>query len=188
MANRKMRVPTAEEYKDIITTILEGTETTRPNPRVAFILQLQATLCLRVGDILTMTPNSIIRDGERYRLDITEEKTGKERHFTVDTDTALKIKQYATDNNIKSNEKLFPVTERAVQKHLTKVCDLLAIQDINTHSFRKFGATNIYNNNGKNIVMVQQILQHSSPTVTQRYIGVQPEEVEQALKNNNQFI
>lgn len=55
---------------------------------------------------------------------------------------------------------------------------------ISTHSFRKFYATEIYNDNGYNIVLVQQLLQHSSAAVTQRYIGIQQQELEKAIEGH----
>ena len=39
-------------------------------------------------------------------------------------------------------------------------------------------ASSIYNNNGKDIALVQRLLQHSSPATTQRYIGIEPERIE----------
>ena len=79
---------------------------------------------------------------------------------------------------------MFPLTERAVQKQLRLVCDYLDIPGVSTHSFRKFYATEIYRNSGYNIALVQQLLQHSSTAVTQRYIGIQPKEIEAAIENH----
>ena len=55
---------------------------------------------------------------------------------------------------------------------------------IGTHSFRKYYATEIYKASHYNIALVQQLLQHSSTTVTQRYVGIQPQEVERAIENH----
>lgn len=79
---------------------------------------------------------------------------------------------------------MFPLTERAIQKQLKLVCDYLDISGVSTHSFRKFYATEIYKANGYNIALVQQLLQHSSTAVTQRYIGIQPKEIEAAIENH----
>lgn len=97
-------------------------------------------------------------------------------------------KQYCIDNEIKSNEQIFDITERAVQKHLKLVCDYLGYEGIGTHSFRKFFATNIYQNNDYNIILVQELLQHSSPSITQRYIGISSKDLEQALQENINLI
>ena len=76
---------------------------------------------------------------------------------------------------------MFPITVRAVQKHLKAVCDLLGYDEVSTHSFRKWYATDIYERNNHDIVLVQQLLQHSSPTVTRRYIGISDERIETAI-------
>ena len=94
------------------------------------------------------------------------------------------IRCYCIDHSIPNDAVIFPVTERAVQKQLKLVCDYLGLKGIGTHSFRKYYATEIYRNNGYNIALVQQLLQHSSAAVTQRYIGMQPREVEQAIENH----
>ena len=94
------------------------------------------------------------------------------------------IRLYAVDNGINEKELLFPVQERAVQKYLKKVVDYLGYQNIGTHSFRKFFATEIYKDNGYNIALVQQLLQHSSIAITQRYIGISSQMQEEALQNH----
>ena len=85
---------------------------------------------------------------------------------------------------LKRNEIIFPITERAVQKQLKIVTDWLELDSISTHSFRKFFATQVYQNNDYNIILVQQLLQHSSPAVTQRYIGVSSKDIETALSKH----
>ena len=113
-----------------------------------------------------------MKDGDRCRLAIVEQKTGKQRVFTVPLVIVQYIENYALRNGIKPNERLFPITEREVQKKLQTVCDYLGYEGIGTHSFRKWYATEIYQNNGHDIALVQTLLQHSSAAITQRYIGI----------------
>ena len=75
-------------------------------------------------------------------------------------------------------------TERAVQKQLALVCDYLGYEGIGTHSFRKWYATEIYKANGYDIALVQRLLQHSSAAVTQCYIGIEPQRIEEAILNH----
>lgn len=42
----------------------------------------------------------------------------------------------------------------------------------------------IYENNNYNIELVRVLLQHSSVSITQRYIGLQRKEIENALQNH----
>ena len=184
-----------EQYKEIIQTMLTGSGLFRANRKIATALVLEANLGLRISDIVKLRLCDIVKDGERYRLDIVEQKTGKERTFTVPQSIYSYIQQYCIDNEIKSKELLFPrsnkakskaITTTAVQKHLREVCDYLGMGDMNisTHSFRKFYATRIYENNDYNIVLVQRLLQHSTPAITQRYIGLGSKDLEKAIENS----
>jgi integrase len=182
--NKKTLTLTVEQYHDIIDTMKTGFSGCRPNKDMATALVVEANMGLRISDILKLKLSNIVKDGDRYRLNIKEQKTKKERFFTVLTETYQNLKIYCLENNIKNDEEIFKFTERGVQKKLKKVCDYLEYEGISTHSFRKFFATQIYINNDYNVILVQQLLQHSTPAVTQKYIGIQPHQIENALKNH----
>ena len=184
MANKTTIALTKEMYQKIITAMRTGGSGFRPNDRIATALVLEANLGLRIEDILKLRFCDIIRDGARYRLDIIEQKTKKKRTFTVPLPIYQFIQLYCLENEIDKDEIMFPLTERAVQKHLQKVVDYLGYGDnIGTHSFRKYFATEIYKNNNYDIVLVKTLLQHSSVATTQKYIGIE-ETVENALENH----
>ena len=186
--NKKTTALTTEQYKEIIQTMKEGFSGCRPNERIATALVLEGNLGLRISDILKLRPADIVRDGDRYRLEITEQKTGKRRVFTVPLVIQQYIENYCLRNGIKRNGLIFPITERAVQKQLAIVCDYLGYSGISTHSFRKWYATEIYKNSGYDIALVQRLLQHSSAAVTQRYIGIEPQRIETAIQNHTQLL
>lgn len=182
--NKKTVALTTEQYKEIIQTMKRGFSGCRPNERIATALMLEANLGIRISDILKLRLADIVRDGDRYRLSITEQKTGKARVFTVPFALYQFIRCYCLDNGIAATDIIFPITERTVQKQLRIVCDYLGILGVSTHSFRKYYATEIYRNNGYNIALVQHLLQHSSAAVTQRYIGIQQKEIEEAIERH----
>ena len=186
--NKKTKTLTTEQYTEIIQTMKTGFCGCRPNERIATALVLEGNLGLRISDIVKLRPCDIVMDGGRYRLEITEQKTGKRRQFTVPLVIAQYIENYCLRNGIQRNELIFPITERAVQKQLKIVCDYLGYEGISTHSFRKWYATEIYKNNGYDITLVQRLLQHSSAAVTQRYIGIEPQKIEQAIANHAQLL
>lgn len=183
-----MQSLTTDQYQTIIRTIREGRHGLRANPRIAAALTVEANLGIRIGDVLKLRLSDIIIDGGRYRLNIREEKTGKRRTFTVPAPVYEFLKTYSANHSIAPDETLFPITVRAVQKHLKSVCDLLGYSNISTHSFRKWYATDIYNNSGHDIVLVQTLLQHSSPTITRRYIGISEEKIESAIAQHVNII
>lgn len=188
MANKTTVSLTQQQYEDIIQTMKKGGLGFRSNDRIATALVIEANLGLRIEDILRLRLCDIISDGDRYRLDLTEQKTKKKRIFTVPFPIYQYIRLYAVDHGISEKELLFPIQERTVQKYLKKVVDYLGYQNIGTHSFRKFFATEIYKDNGYNIALVQQLLQHSSIAITQRYIGISSQMQEKALQNHIKLI
>ena len=188
MANKKTHALTQEQYKEIIQTMREGFSGCRSNDRIATALVLEANLGIRIIDIVNLHLYDIVKDGNRYRLDIVEKKTGKTRTFTVPLDIYSYIQAYCINHEIKPNERIFAITERAIQKQLKIICDYLGYENISTHSFRKFFATEIYLDNNYNLILVQQLLQHSSPAITQRYIGINSKTLEDALEKHVQLM
>ena len=105
---------TTEQYREIITTMKEGGAGFRPNERVATALVLEGNLGLRISDIVRLRLVDIVSDGGRYRLSITEQKTGKQRVFTVPLVIYQYIENFCLRNGIGRNERMFPLTTRAV--------------------------------------------------------------------------
>ena len=159
--NKKTKALTTEQYKEIIQTMKEGFCGCRPNERIATALVLEGNLGLRISDIVKLRPCDIVRDGDRYRLEIVEQKTGKRRVFTVPLVIAQYVENYCLRNGIAREDLIFPITERAVQKQLAIVCDY---------------------------ALVQRLLQHSSAAVTQRYIGIEPQRIEAAIQGHAQLL
>ena len=73
-------------------------------------------------------------------------------------------------------------------EHETLQDELDRRDGIGTHSFRKWYATEIYKNNGYDITLVQRLLQHSSAAITQRYIGIEPQRIEEAIEGHAQLL
>ena len=190
--NKRTITLTDQQYIDIITAIRDGfyhdNREYKPNDRIATALTLEANLGMRISDILNLHFCDIIKDGDRYRLNITEIKTGKERTFTVPEEIREYIDQYRTSHHMSEQQRLFALSERQIQKHLKAACEYLGLSGISTHSFRKYFATQIYINNGYNIELVRQLLQHSSTSVTQKYIGIQQKQIENALQNHIKLV
>lgn len=183
--NKRTVALTEQQYIDIITAVKSGFchagREYKSNERIATALTLEANLGMRISDILHLHYCDIIKDGDRYRLNISEIKTGKERVFTVPEEIRSFINDYRIRNHMSEQQRLFDLSERQIQKHLQAVCEYLGLDGISTHSFRKYFATQIYINNGYDIELVRQLLQHSSAAVTQKYIGIQSKQIENAL-------
>ena len=184
----KRTVPcTDEEYTKCVELLrngfmLEG-HFIKPNNRIATIVVLEATLGLRLGDILSLRLSSFVKEGERWRLDIVEQKTKKMRCFTVPIAVYSFIQEYALQNNIGYEVKLFDISARQVQRHLNKVFTKLELplRKYGSHSFRKLFCTKVYTENEFDLVLTQTLMQHSSPEVTRRYLNISSKRIEEAL-------
>ena len=185
--NKRCVALTQEQYEEAITLMRSGFElngkTIRPNPRIAAVTVLQACLGLRLGDVLQLTLNSFVRDGNRWRLDIREQKTKKVRDFTVPIEVYSFIQEYAYENSIDKEAKLFDVGSRQVERYLNSVFEKmgLSVKNHGSHSFRKFFSMKVLMENDYNFELVRILLQHSSITVTQRYISIGTKQIESAL-------
>ena len=186
--NKKTTALTTEQYREIIRVMKVGSAFFHPNERVATALVLEGNLGLRISDVLRLRLRDVVNDGGRYRLSITEQKTGKRREFTVPLVIYQYMENYCLRHGIGSTELIFPISTREVQKVLAHVCEYLGYEGISTHSFRKWYATEIYKNNGYDIALVQRLLQHSSAAVTQRYIGIEPQRIEQAIEGHAELL
>lgn len=186
MANIKTRAIDRDEFELIIATIQQGFTTNagqrvRPNTRISAALILQANLGLRIGDIVRLRLSDFIYESGRYRLQIREQKTGKERTTTVPNEIYIFLQKYALEHNlINPKSRLFSLTVRAIQSHLKLAADYLGLENISTHSFRKYFANSIYLQD-YNVELVRVLLNHSNVAVTQHYLSIDTKQVEQAL-------
>ncbi|MBC2852715.1 tyrosine-type recombinase/integrase [Cetobacterium sp. 2G large] len=161
--------------KEEIDTIL-GSIKIKQDVRNALLVELNTGL--RIQDIARLRYNDI----QFGKLEIIEKKTKKPQITRINMELVEYLFKNRTreDNFIfASNEKEVKAFVRKVQDQILKACDYENIDStfISTHSFRKSFATLAYNET-KDIMFVQQLLNHSSVSVTQKYIRVNKEKAD----------
>lgn len=181
-----MRVLELSEYRQIMGLLVNGFTTNkgatfRPNKQIALIFQLQASIGLRINDVLGLRVNSF-RNG---KLETREKKTGKLQYRDINPAVTDTVKDYAIAKGLGQTDSLFTVKERAVQKQLGIITDYLGLENIGTHSFRKMYATTVYEENGHNIELLKEMLNHTSIATTQRYIRTTQEAINKASASIN---
>lgn len=181
----------ANEFKSLVTTIRDGYNDGkvkhRPNRQVATILILQANLGCRIGDIVSLKIDNIVYDGEAWRLNLIEQKTGKTRPFIVPTPVKELIDNYCTENNITTG-RLFDIEEPAVWKAVRQATKYLNLENVSCHSLRKMASLRIYLASDKDIALTSQFLNHSSPSVTMRYLKRSSKQMDDILSKNVDII
>lgn len=193
--NMETRPITIQEYHQIIELILNGftyddNKTFRPNEQLALIFQLQASLGLRVGDILDLE----LKNFKNGKLEIIEEKTDKVQYRDINPAVTDKVKDYVinnrdsrayTNNQEDKTNKIFKINIRTVQKQLKIVIDYLGLDHVSTHSFRKFYAMQVYEKNNSDVELVKSLLNHSSISITERYLKLDKDKINNASKEIN---
>lgn len=177
---------TEDDFKKIIDLMEHGFTDKkgivhRPNHKMAFALKLEKVSGCRIGDVVKIRPCDILKDGTMYRMNLTEEKTGKKRLFSISPATYSAIFDYVSDHNIQPDKSIIGTTERAVQKHLKLVCDTLGLASTSTHSIRKMSGCEIYELTGHDIQAVREFYQHSDTKTTVRYLTHSSDVLKDAL-------
>ena len=127
------------------------------------------------------------------RVSITEKKTGKPNVLIVNEEIRSALDKYlATQPDRKPEEYLFlsrkylnqPLSVYAVTHYVQSWCDQIGLKgNFGAHTFRKTWCLQMRTQYGVSWELLAKRLNHSSPSVTRRYMGVQDDEVEQILLN-----
>jgi len=140
---------------------------------------------LRIGDILELKVKDL-RD--KTHIKIIEQKTDKIKRFLINSSLKNEI-----DNFIKGmdeEEYLFqsrkgknkPISRVQAYRILNSAGAKVGLKEIGTHTLRKtFGYWHYKQN--KDVALLQQIFNHSAPSVTLRYIGINEDVKDNSIEN-----
>ena len=139
---------------------------------------------LRISDILKLKVSDV--KNKNY-IEITEQKTGKYKRFPITESFKEVLEDYIIGKN--SEEWLFPsqrgnkpITRIQAYRIICNACSEAGINTrIGTHTLRKTFGYHFYNKT-KDIALLQCIFNHSTPSVTLRYIGINQDIIDSNLK------
>ena len=146
---------------------------------------------LRVSDILGLNVEDV---KDKNYVEIREKKTGKYKRFPLNTKLKALIKEYLSVERCKKyslseTEPLFigkkhcRLDRSQVYRFLNDACKQLGIlANVGTHTMRKSFGYHFYKKYN-DVALLQKILNHSSPAITLRYIGVDQDEIDLSYNN-----
>lgn len=150
-----------------------------------FMFEFGINTGLRVSDILPLTVGKV-RGKSQLRL--KPQKTAKAgKWITVSFPPSLQQKIETYTKGMKDEDWLFP--SRKGDKHiqpcqayraLVKAAEMIDRDDVGTHTMRKTFGYHYYKKT-KDIAQLMEIFQHSSPSMTKRYIGITQAEIDENL-------
>lgn len=152
----------------------------RPNKQVATILRLQANMGCRINDIVHLEMENIVYDGDAWKLDLIEQKTGKKRNFIITEPVKAIIDEWSDENGIYSG-RLFSISAQNVWKMMRFATDYLDLENVSCHSIRKNAGLRVFLASGKDIALTQQYYQHSSPAITAQYLERSSKQMDDAI-------
>ena len=145
---------------------------------------------MRISDIVDLNRDNIRNDDGSMKSHITviEKKTNKMKKFPLTGNFYYEMEKYT--RNMKQGEYLFksrkgvnrPITTTQAYRILKEASKRVGISDFGTHSMRKTFGYHHYKK-FKDVALLQQILNHSSPSITLRYIGIEQDEIDESYEN-----
>lgn len=150
---------------------------------ILFILGINSGL--RISDILNLKVKDVLN---KNYIELKEQKTKKYKRFPISPYIKSELNIFIKGRN--PNDWLF--ISRRGQQAITRVQAYRIIHNacikagvghkIGTHTLRKTFGYHFYKMN-KDIALLQNILNHSSPSITLRYIGINQDIIDSELKS-----
>lgn len=136
---------------------------------------------LRVSDILPLKVKDV-RGKNHVRL--IEKKTKKDRNVNV-MGIVEEIESYTKgmddeDYLFQSRKGSKPITDTQAYRALVQAGKMIDRVDIGTHTMRKTFGYHYYKKT-KDVATLQEIFNHSYPSITKKYIGIRQEEIDETL-------
>ena len=147
------------------------------NPIFGLLIMTGTNLGLRIGDLLNLTFGQLRQDS----ITIKEGKTGKNRSMRINQTIHAAMKSFKDepDNFYAFKSQKGSVYSRQHVNRLMK--QYFKGKDISSHSLRKTFGRRVWENNGetdKALIKLSEIFNHSTPSVTKRYLGIRQQELD----------
>ncbi|MEK4883655.1 site-specific integrase [Bacillus sp. FSL W8-0223] len=137
---------------------------------------------LRISDILKLK----VGDVKGTHIALREQKTSKQKWIRITPSLKRELNKYIAGKDdseyiFKSRQgKNKPIGRSMAYKILRKAANEFKLKDIGTHTLRKTFGYHFYQQT-KDVAMLQEIFNHSSPDITLRYIGVNQDSMDKAM-------
>lgn len=150
------------------------------DPKYGLLFKFGLNTGLRISDILPLKCKDIFSTNGEFRdyLVLKEKKTKKEKKIKINSALRKNIESYVKAHNISLEGYLFPskkgnyIGRVQAYRTLKEVAELIGIENFGTHSLRKTWGYWTYKISRYNIGLIMDTFNHSSPSITLRYIGV----------------
>ncbi len=168
---------------DTLENICDYLESTNERNYLLFMMGIYTGL--RVSDILSLKVKDV---KDKDFLTIREKKTRKNKIIKLNPILKRALKKHLATRDdkeflIKSRQGYNkPINRTRAYQILKDIGDSFGIENLGTHSMRKTFGYHYYKKT-KDVVTLQKIFNHSSPSVTLHYIGIIQDDLNKAYSN-----
>lgn len=144
---------------------------------------------LRISDILKLRIKDV---KDKRQISMREEKTGKQKIIEVNPILKKELTEYLRDKDpedflIKSREGFnSSIGREMAYKILNGLGQIFNISNLGTHTMRKTFGYHYYKQTG-DVATLMKIFNHSSPSITLHYIGIEQEDINKAYRTFRYF-
>ncbi len=140
---------------------------------------------LRISDILRLKVGDV---ANKEYIEIIEQKTGKRKKFPITYAIREDFNEYILNRDaqewlFKSQRGNCHITRIQAYRIIKRACAKAGILvNTGTHTLRKTFGYHFYQEK-KDIALLQYLFNHSNPSITLRYIGINQDMVDESLKD-----
>ena len=150
--------------------------------RDEFLFTLGINSGLRISDLL---PLRVCDVKDKTHITIKEKKTGKEKRFKINSNLRTVIDEYIRSMNdgnylFASQKTGLPIRREQAYKILNNVAKQIGLEEIGCHTMRKSFGFHFYQKT-RDVALLQELFNHSAPSVTLRYIGINQDIMDKAI-------
>ena len=156
--------------------------------KIAFLTIIGINVGLRISDLLKLR----FKDLDNDTISLIEQKTGKKRDIKINNHIKKAYLIYKDRIGLVDKEDFLFVSQKGTVysvRHVNRL--LLEIfgtknKNISSHSLRKTFGRRVWENDGESeraLIMLSKIFNHSSTSITRRYLGIQQEEIDNIYLN-----
>jgi len=139
---------------------------------------------LRISDLL---PLKVADVRNKEHIILTEQKTGKTKRFRINSELRAIINE--STEGLQGQDYLFPsdrtdlpISRIQGYRILNAAAKQAGLEEIGTHTLRKTFGYHFYQQT-KDVALLQELFNHSAPSVTLRYIGITQDAMDKAIND-----
>lgn len=147
--------------------------------KYALLFKFGLNTGLRISDIIPLKVKNIMNNSQFYEyLTIKEQKTGKVKKIKLNETLRKAIAEYIKETQLPSNGYLFyskkggHIGRIQAYRVLKNAATIFGVENFGTHSLRKTWGYWTYKISRYNIGLIMDTFNHSSQSITLRYIGI----------------